>query len=92
MPTETKHKTKHKTKQRNKTKKQPKQKQTQNTKTAKQTKKGRVISSSVHDVGHLKKGDSIVWMGVILRIGMAVKQNKTHRQRSQKPPIQNSVR
>ena len=51
-----------------------------------------MISSSVHDVGHLKKGDSIVWMGVILRIGMAVKQNKTQPATITKAAIQNSVR
>jgi hypothetical protein len=51
-------------------------KTTQKPKDSKQN-KGRVISRSVHDVGNLKKGDSIVSSKVSCSgIGMAVKPNK----------------
>ena len=57
--------------------KQTREKQHKNQKDSKQN-KGRVISRSVHDVGNLKKGDSIVSSKVSCSgMGMAVKPNKT---------------
>ena len=71
--------------------KQPKTKQTKRTQQT--NNEGSVISCSVHDVGNLKKDDSIV-SSMVSSSGLEWRSNKTrqNRQRSQKPPYTNSVR
>ena len=92
MPTEKKNKNKAEPKQGRRTKaKQPKTKQTKRTQQT--NNEGSVISCSVHDVGNLKKDDSIV-SSMVSSSGLEWRSNKTrqNRQRSQKPPYTNSVR